>query len=510
MSERNRKGWHALASSRLCRCASPLWLFLVLVLSSLLPAVAVAQGGGLRMPQAQDQNAGGAAAQPGTAAPLIGPDAQPLPGWLSAPAPVTAPSTRGRDVPPDQTGRLDRIAAVVNTEIITANELARRLSIARNELTRRGVPMPTEADLQRQVLDRMVVERAQMQLARETGLRVDDATVDRAMARVASENSLSMAQLRDQLKAEGMGWDQARDEMRRELTASRLREREVDSKIQVSDAEIDAFLAEQAKQKPVDEYLLAQILLRVPQDASPELIVQQRERANALIGQLRGGADFTSLAQQASESTDASNGGLLGWRTADRLPETFVNAVSGLSPGQVTGPVRSGNGFHVVKLLDKRSSSPLKMGGPVMQTRVRQILIRPTEVVSESEARRRLLDIRQRVIAGTADFAEMARQYSVDGSAGRGGELGWIYPGDTVPEFERAMNALQPNQISEPVASPFGLHLIQVEERRTDEASPDRMRQGARNFLRERKSEEAYVDWLRELRDRTFVEVRTE
>jgi peptidyl-prolyl cis-trans isomerase SurA len=294
------------------------------------------------------------------------------------------------------------------------------------------------------------------------------------------------------------------------MLVARLREREVDARLQISEADIDAFIADQAaSDRAPPEYNIAQILLRVPDGASPEQIERQRLRAEEVMRQIERGGDFARLAAAFSDAPEALSGGALGLRSAERLPQLFVDAVAKLSQGQVAPLLRSPNGFHILKLLERRETGGLALATtPVVQTRARHILIRPTDLVPEAEALRRLRQIRERVDGGAAEFADMARQYSNDGSAGRGGDLGWVYPGDTVPDFERAMNALQPGQISEPVRTEFGFHLIQVIERRTDTASPERVRAAARVALRDRRLEEAVQDWLRQVRDRTYVEYR--
>jgi peptidyl-prolyl cis-trans isomerase SurA len=406
---------------------------------------------------------------------------------------------------------IDRIAAVVNSEAITERELQQHVLLVERQLREQNIEVPPPDVLERQVLERMIVDRAQMQLARDSGLRVDDGQLERAIAAIAAENRLTPTQLRDRLQRQGIDFAQFRDEVRGQMVRQRLREREIDSKVQISDADVDAFLAAQSGADAADrsELHLAQILLRLPEGASAEQIERQRLRAEEIERQLQAGADFGRLAAAFSNAPEAMSGGSLGWRTPDRLPQLFVDAVRSLNPGGISPVLRSPAGFHVLKLVERRSEAlPVAAGKPVVQTRARHILIRPNEVVSEEEAVRRLRGIRQRIEAGTGDFAELARQYSVDGSAGRGGDLGWVYPGDTVPEFERAMNALAPGQLSEPVRTPFGVHLIQVVERRTDESSPDRLRQQARQALRERRIEENYEDWLRQLRDRTYVEYK--
>lgn len=405
---------------------------------------------------------------------------------------------------------LDRVVAVVNSDVVTASDLASRMRSVERQLRRQRIQAPPADVLERQVLERLVMDRALVQLAREQGLRIDDAQLERAVSGIAQENRLTPAQLRSQIEADGVSYLRFREDLRDEMLISRLREREVDARIQISEADVDAFLAEQREAGGGQvEYEIAQILLRVPEGASAEQIERQRLRGEEVIRQAERGGDFARLAAAFSDAPDAMSGGALGTRTADRLPELFVQAVSKLQPGQVSPLLRSPNGFHVLKLLAKRDAGKLKLEGePVRQTRARHILIRPSELVSEPEALRRLREIRDRIERGEAEFGDMARQYSVDGSAGRGGELGWIYPGDTVPDFERAMDALEPGQLSEPVRTEFGYHLIQVLERRTDAASPERVRALARQALRERRIEETLQDWLRQVRDRAYVEYR--
>lgn len=426
---------------------------------------------------------------------------------LVAAAPALAQSTAATAA----TG-LDRVVAVVNSEAITAHELALRLTVARRQLREQNIELPPADVLQKQVLERMIVDRAQQQAARDMGIRIDDAQVDRALAGIAQENKLTLAQLRERVEREGSSFARFREDIREEIASRRLREREIDSRIQVSDADVDAFLGSQPKgAQPGAELHVAQILLAIPEGANAEQIERQRLRGEELVRQVQAGNDFARLAAAFSSAPEAMSGGSLGWRTAERLPQLFVDAASTLQPGQIAPLLRSPAGFHVLKLVDRRSAAGERISGaPVTQTRARHVLIRPNEIVSEDEALRRLREIRQRVESGNGTFADLARQYSVDGSAGRGGDLGWVYPGDTVPEFERAMNALAPGQISDPVRTPFGVHLIQVLERRTDEASPDRVRQLARQALRERRIDEGYQDWLRQLRDRTYVEYKLE
>jgi peptidyl-prolyl cis-trans isomerase SurA len=293
------------------------------------------------------------------------------------------------------------------------------------------------------------------------------------------------------------------------MLLARVREREVDDRIQVSDTEIDLFLAEmQAKPSTRVEYQLSHILVRVPEQASPERIEAARARAEKALAEARAGGDFATLAASYSDAPDALQGGAVGWRSHDRLPELFSSALARLQPGAVSEVLRSPAGFHVLRLNDRRGSA--LENAPVAQTRLRHILIRASESMSEGEAVRRLNDLRARIVSGAADFAEMARVHSADATAARGGELDWVYPGDTVPDFERAYQELKVGEVSQPVRTPFGYHLIQVLERRSADVSPERRRLQARQALRERKADESYQEWLRQLRDQIYVELRLE
>jgi len=411
---------------------------------------------------------------------------------------------------PAATRALDRIVAVVNDEAVTQSELDARTQIALSQLRRQNITPPPPAALRRQVLERLIVDRAQVQAARESGVRVDDATVNAALARIAEQNGVSLQQFRERLEKEGVPFTRFRNDVRDDIIMSRLRDREVDNRIQISEGEIDNFLAEQAGVAAGSiEYNLAQVLLRVPDNASTDRIEATRRQAEDLIGQLRGGADFARLAASNSNSPEALTGGSLGWRTAERLPTLFLDAVKNLKPGELAPLVRSPGGFHILKLVGKRDATQGRLAtGPVEQTRTRHILLRVSDLTPEAEVRRRLLDLRERVVKGGQDFGQLARLHSVDATATRGGDLGWVYPGDTVPEFERAMALLKPGEVSQPVSTPFGWHLIQVQERRTEESPVERNRQAARMALRERKAEEAYLEWIRQLRDRTYVEYR--
>ena len=401
---------------------------------------------------------------------------------------------------------LDRIVAVINDEVITRNDLTERVNLAVTQLTRQGTPAPARPDLERQLLQRMINDRALLQFAKENGVRVDDVELDRAIGRIAEDNKLSLAQLRAALDKDGVQYSKFREDIRGQIVMARVREREVEDKIVITESEIDNLLAGPQQQSAggVDEFNVSHILVRVPENARPDQIQERQERAGQALAQLKSGSDFRQVAATYSESPDALQGGEMGWRDGDRLPTMFFDALRNMKGGEVSDVLRSPNGFHILKLNQRRGGQ-----GPVMvqQSNVRHILIKATELVSDNEARNRLRNLKER-LENKADFAQLARANSEDTSASKGGDLGWISPGDTVPEFERAMNALQPGQISEPVRSPFGWHLIQVVERRSSDMSKERRRLTARQALRERKADEAYEEWVRQLRDRAFVEIR--
>lgn len=402
---------------------------------------------------------------------------------------------------------VDRVVAVVNKEAITLSELNDHVAAAERQLRRQGTPLPDHATLERQVLERLILVKAQLQLANDLGIKVEDAQLDRAVQRIADNNGMSLADFRKALESGGVSFDKFRKEVREQIILTRLREREVDRKIHVSDSEIDMYL-EQNKDtlQQQTEYNVAHILVRLPDQASPERIEAARARAEKARAEALAGADFAKLAATYSDGPDALKGGELGWRSAARLPDLFTAALKTMQVNGISPVLRSPAGFHILKLLGRREAGGAA-GPPVKQTHVRQILIRTNQAVSDADAKRTLENLRERIVRGGADFAELARVHSEDGSAARGGDLGWLYPGDTAPDFERAMDALKPGEISQPVKTQFGWHLIQVLGRRTAGMTPERMRLQAREALRERKSDEAYQEWLRKLRDETYVEI---
>ena len=402
---------------------------------------------------------------------------------------------------------LDRIVAVVNEDVITRRDLDDRLRVVISQLRQQGTPTPAAEVLDKQVLERMIYTRVQLQFAKETGLRIDDGQLDKAIERIAEGNKISLAQLRATLEKDGVSFAKFREEIREEIVMSRLREREVDNKITVADSEVDNMLnALQLQDGKTDEYDLSHILVRVPEQASPEQLRERRARAEKALAQIKGGTDFRQVAASFSEAPDAVQGGAMGWREITRLPTIFAEVVKSMKPGDVSAVLRSPNGLHIVRVNDRRGQNAPVI---VAQTHPRHILIKTSEVVSENDARERLVKLKER-LDNNVDFAELARLQSEDASASRGGDLGWLSPGDTVPEFEKAMDALKVGEISGPVRSPFGWHLIQVLERRNEDMSKQQQRLQARISLRAQKADEAYQEWLRQLRDKAFVEYRLE
>jgi peptidyl-prolyl cis-trans isomerase SurA len=429
--------------------------------------------------------------------------------WAQAPV-----QTQGQVPAPRQAARspqrivlVDRIVAIVGREVVTASELAERRDLAERQLQRQGTPLPERGILERQILERVILDKAQLQLARENGVRVEEIQLDRALERIAENNRMSLTVFRQALEKDGVPFEKFRNEVREQIQMQRLREREVDDRIEVSESEIDTFLAEAKSGGSRSEYNLAHVLVRLPEQASPEQIDLARKKAEKARAESAAGADFSRIAASYSDAPDALQGGMMGWRAEDRLPEIFAGAVKGLRAGETSAVLRSAGGFHVIKLIERRGAEE---NAPVEQTHARHILIRTSETVSEADARRRLADIRERIVTGGANFAEMAKLYSADGSASRGGDLDWLLPGDTVPDFERVMISLKPGEVSQPFKSPFGWHLMQVLERRAAGLTQDRRRLQARQALKERKADEAFQEWLRQLRDRTYVEMRLE
>jgi peptidyl-prolyl cis-trans isomerase SurA len=430
--------------------------------------------------------------------------ATPQLGGSRAVAPITLPRA------PDTGNRqADFIVAVVNSEPITNNEVRARLVRVEQQLAQQGSPLPVRSELARQVLERLIGERAQLQVARETGVRADDAMVDDAERTVARQNQLDLTQLRKQLATDGVSLSQFREELRNQLLLTRLRERDLDTKVRASDAEVDQFLRDQQGSSELQnmEINLAQVLVVVPENATPAQLTTFQTRAQQVLARALSGEDFDKLVREYSEAPNAAKTlGALGLRSADRYPPAFVQATQGLREGGISALVRTGAGFHILKVIEKR-----QVGGSglsVVQTRARHILLRLGPQLTESIARTRLADYKRRIQAGQADFAALAREHSQDGSAAGGGDLGWANPGQYVPEFEDVMNNLAPGQMADPLTSRFGVHLIEVQERRQATLSQREQRELARNLVREKKLEEAYLNWAQDIRSRAYVELR--
>lgn len=407
---------------------------------------------------------------------------------------------------------VDRIVAVVNDEPISLRELEQRVGLALQNLRARGVnPMPSAQQIQADVLESMIVERTQLQAARRMNMRVGDSQLDATIGRIAESNGLTVNQLRDRIEQQGVRFEEYREDLRAEILLSMVREREVDAQVNVSEAEVSAFLADQQAASGVPpELALSQIFLPIPESASAAEQARIAGQLEALRARIMAGESFEQVAREGA-GEEAGRGGRLGARPEDRWPGLFTDAVRNLRTGEITPVIRSGAGVHLLRLDERRIGAlPMVDNTPVQQTRARHILIRPNEVVSDDMARERIEQLRLRLVQGGEAFDALARQHSADASAPQGGDLGWLSPGETVPSFEEAMNALTIGQVSQPVRSPFGWHLIVVEERRMQDVSAERLRLMARQAVRERKIDLAYQEWAQELRASAWVELRLE
>jgi peptidyl-prolyl cis-trans isomerase SurA len=412
------------------------------------------------------------------------------------PGPATAAPQRISDI--------DRIVVVVNDDVITESELSQRLRETRKQLELEKISAPPDTALRKQLLERMVLERLQLQLATTSGIRISESDVDRAFETVAQRNKLGAEEFRKALAQRGMDVTVYRNQLRDQLTIQQLLEREINNRVTVTDNEVENFLENPQSRADMDvSYQLSHILIGIPETASPEAIQAARKRAEDVHRQLAGGANFEQTAVSQSQGADALKGGNLGWKKAGELPELFLTALKNMSVGGVSEILRSPNGFHILKLNNKRGDSQAEA---VTQTHVRHILLRPSEILSLEEARHKLLGLRERIENGD-DFAALARAHSDDtGSTANGGDLGWANPGQMVPEFEKAMNALKPDQLSQPVTTSFGLHLIQVLDRRSHDVTQERVFAAARQQIHARKADERYEQWARQLRNEAFVE----
>lgn len=396
----------------------------------------------------------------------------------------------------------DKIVAVVNRGIITKTELETRMGAIKINLTQQQVEIPSDEILQQQVLERLILERLQVELANRTGIRLDDAQLEKTLDRIADQNKISREQLFASLEQQGISQEQFRQQIRTEVLISRLREREVDSRINISEAEVDSFLKQQGDNKT--EYRLAHILIQIPEDANFVVVSEKRKKAEQALADIQSGLAFNAAAAKYSEFKDALEGGDMGWRTSARLPDFYLKAAQNLQPNQTSGILKSPNGFHLVHLVETRAASNSQI---ITKTRARHILIKISDAVTEAEAKIRIDQIYER-LQHKGKFEELARVYSEDASSAKGGDLGWLNPGDTVPDFEQAMDATKIGEFSQPVKSQFGWHIILPLERKAEDVGPQRERMQAKIELRSKRGDELADEWLRQLRDSAYVDIR--
>ncbi len=405
-----------------------------------------------------------------------------------------------------QIEQLDYVIAVVNSDVITATELKRRIKQVLAQLKNKKKKLPPKNVLFRQILEQLITEKIQLQLAKRASVIIDDETVNNVIQKIARENRLTLPEFRDVLKQDGIEYAEFRQNVKNEITINQLKKRRVENRIVVTDQEIENELKNQKNNEALsDEFHLAHILIATPEAASPEQIQQAKQKAQQVLAQLKIGADFSETAAANSNGQNALNGGDLGWRQAAQLPSIFTDHVLKLEPGQITDLIRSPSGFHIVKVVERRTKDKKRI---VEQTHARHILMIPNQVKNSAVVKAKLERIRQRLVNGE-DFATIARANSDDkGSAARGGDLGWLNPGVTVPEFQDAMSKLKPGEISEPIRSRYGWHIIQVLSRRKHDDTQAYLRNKIRKQIGERKTEEAVSNWLRRLRSEAYVEYR--
>ena len=420
-----------------------------------------------------------------------------------SPAGAEAPAAQASGPRP-----LDEIAAVVNDDVITEFELQQRTHITALNIRRQNIQLPPMEQLRAQVLDQLILDKVMMQKAKDAGIRVDDPMVSAAIEQIAASNKVTVEQMRDELAKDNIPFQTYRESIRREIILQRLREKEVDSTIQIPESEIDSYLAEQSGYNGVSptEYRLSHILIPVEQGMDEQ---QVKQTADSVLERARAGEDFGSLAVSYSKASDSLSGGELGWRTNQSMPTVLWEAIKGEPKKGNVSMIKDSAGFHIVKINDVRDGMAVKVSETkVRMTRARHILMTVSQLTPEATVLSRLTEIRKKIASGESDFQTMARLHSVDGSATKGGDLGWVQAGDTVPEFEQVMDNLPIGQISEPFKSRFGYHLLQVEERKEATADPRRARMAARMALREKKLADAVTNWQRELRDSAYVEIR--
>jgi len=411
------------------------------------------------------------------------------------------------NVQAEEVVKLDRIVAIVDQTVVTEQELESRIATVTAQFKKQGTELPPEDILRKQILERLITDTLQIQYAAQTGLKVDDNQLDKTIERIAEQNQMTLTEFSEALAKDGVSMRKFRSDIRSEITIARLREREVDGRVNVSESEIDNFLTSQAaNNENQDEFEISHILIRTPEEGATEDVQKAKAKVDTAVNELNTGKSFAKVSASFSDAPNALEGGNLGWKSGAQMPALFLDALKTMQIGDISPPLRSPNGFHVLKLTNKRGgNSPLV----IQQTHSRHILIKLSEIMSEKEGKQKMDNIKERLDNGEK-FEVLARQYSEDSTASNGGDLGWINPGDTVPQFEKAMNELKDNQISQPIRTQFGWHIIQVIERRTQDMSKEAARLKARQEIRAKKADEAYQDWIRELRDRAYVELRLE
>lgn len=419
-----------------------------------------------------------------------------------------APAT-GASSPANSAATSDFIVAVVNSEPLTNTEVQREVLRVQQQFAAQRRPAPNLQRLNAELVEQLINQKVLLQYARDTGIKVEDLAIDQSEQSIAAQNQLTVAELRQRVAADGLTVAQFRAQLRDQILLQRLRERDLLPRVRVSESEIDAYL--QAQQNTTQDpsqmdINLAQVLIAVPEAASADQVQALQAQAGKVLARARAGEDFASLVRDFSAPSAQSNGGQLGLRSADRYPASFIEATKQLAPGEIANLVRSPAGFHILKVVEKTNAGLPAM--TITQSRARHILLRPSAEISETQARARLLDFKKQLQAGQADFAALAREYSQDGSAAQGGDLGWASPGMFVPEFESVLNQLAPGEISAPLLSRFGLHLIQLQERRQAKLNAAEQRRAVGALLREKKLEEAAQTWTQELRGRAYVELR--
>ncbi len=403
--------------------------------------------------------------------------------------------------------KIDRIVAIVDQTVITEQELESRIRTVTAQFKKQGAELPEESILRKQILERLISDTLQLQYAAQTGLKIDDNQLDKTVERIAEQNQMTITEFGEALAKDGISMRKFRSDIRSEITIARLREREVDGRVSVTESEIDNYLTTQAsRNESQDEFEISHILVRTPEEGATEDVQKAKAKIDAAVTQLQAGTNFSKVSASVSDAPNALEGGNLGWKNGSQMPVLFLDALNKMQVGDISPVLRSPSGFHILKLTNKRGgSSPLV----IEQTHARHILIKLSEVMSEKDGKAKMDNIKERLDNGEK-FEALARQFSEDSTASNSGDLGWVNPGDTVPQFEKAMNELKDGQISEPVRTQFGWHVIQVLERRKQDMSKEAARLKARQEIRTRKADEAYQDWIRELRDRAYVELKLE